>query len=541
MNYDKRVVPDTYKPEVGPENKNPTAPQSTGPQKERKDEAPCVARGRKSWQYLKSIGLGASLVIVGNDDTQSAVGRVNDALTTALATSKYIANNQSFDTVIKGQIDALVEGNGHAPRVADGNSTTGPSYDPSLINIWASTSVAMQMMQHLGLSTAQKILGYRLSGGANLKDSAKRLAEQKFIALCGIIDTAKKANRELKGVVLFNYRIGDVNTQHDSNPGILKNVHDAAVAMGYMTIVIPQMSSREYNTLLKEGSVGGATGGLGFIFDMLDLAVPKAPFMDNTAKAYFWHLVASFLQGAGSPLGGAPLNHSGLENLETVLAVPQRPRVVGLVGGRSGSTDLPAFVGLRVYSWEEPVLTALGKRPGPGSDGDWSASFYRLQGPQAIRLFNQYPMVVTGFLNEQGFKKLTSGRKYTELNTTDGTLTTWLAGRNPGPIPPLLLPNNDNQAFLKVRTLYPSLWHPTNLLLCRNSLTITSQRLRRSSLAASRSVPFRSPRGRRLPYLPPSALSALPAPAALPARVVAKSVSPRGLARLCRVLIIPEQ
>jgi hypothetical protein len=44
-----------------------------------------------------------------------------------------------------------------------------------------------------------------------------------------------------------------------------------------------------------------------YTFDLLDVGTQavgaNTKFMDNMAKAYFWHLVASFLQGARSPLG----------------------------------------------------------------------------------------------------------------------------------------------------------------------------------------------------------------------------------------------
>ncbi|KAL2128822.1 hypothetical protein VTI74DRAFT_8602 [Chaetomium olivicolor] len=179
-----------------------------------------------------------------------------------------------------------------------------------------------------------------------------------------------------------------------------------------------------------------------YVFDLLDVDSGSTEFMDDTAKAYFWHLVASFLQGSGSPLG-RPASPPPTE--VATLAATSRPPVVGLVGGRSGSTDLPGFVGLRVYSWEEPMLAALDGKPTPTSSGPWTSKYYDIQGPQAMRLFNQYPVVVTGFLDIKDFEKTGSVREYKHINVSDGTLERWLKWDDG--IPPL--PPNANLTFLR--------------------------------------------------------------------------------------------
>jgi hypothetical protein len=177
-----------------------------------------------------------------------------------------------------------------------------------------------------------------------------------------------------------------------------------------------------------------------YTFDLLDVGTQavgaNTKFMDNMAKAYFWHLVASFLQGARSPLGvpGTPPPQA----IAAALATPL-PEVVGLVVGCSGSTDLPAFVGLRVYSWEEPMLAALEGETTYKGSGNWTYKYCDLQGPQAMRLFNQYPLVVTGFLDLHTFRGvIVAGkpvRTYTKLNISDRTLDKWLQRVNT--IPPL--------------------------------------------------------------------------------------------------------
>ena len=102
-------------------------------------------------------------------------------------------------------------------------------------------------------------------------------------------------------------------------------------------------------------------------------------------QACFWHYVASYLQ-----------LDSSVEQTDERLE-PNRC-VHGFIGGRSGSTDLPAFVGMNTFSWEEPLFTATRGRI-PTSSGLWSAKYYAGQFPQMLRLLNEYPMMKVGFLD----------------------------------------------------------------------------------------------------------------------------------------------
>jgi hypothetical protein len=328
----------------------------------------------------------------------------------------------------------------------------------------------MQMMDHLGYAEAQKILGYRLSGGESLTRDAKATAEKKVVELHGAIAKAvaevamKPSHPVVNGVLLFNFRIGDVNPQHDANLSILAQVRQVAAAQGYVTIAIPQMDSTTYekdfnnklDTNIPSNTPEKSKPFMGsYTFDLLDVvrkdSGTRAPFMDNTAKAYFWHLTASFLQGKFSPLGAADASKLP-DNLKAakIQDVPQQHPIVGLMGGRSGSTDLPAFVGLRVYSWEEPMLAALSPtQDKPAKSGDWNASYYRIQGPQALRLFNQFPVTITGSLDLSGFRVASGVRTYAALDISDGRLAEWLKGgpqKEQGPIP---LPQQTS-AFLAV-------------------------------------------------------------------------------------------
>ncbi|KAK4131306.1 hypothetical protein BT67DRAFT_160931 [Trichocladium antarcticum] len=113
----------------------------------------------------------------------------------------------------------------------------------------------------------------------------------------------------------------------------------------------------------------------------------------------------------------------------------------------------------------------MGDRANPS--GEWTGSYYRIQGPQAARLFNQHPLVVTGFLHlpETGTTATTtagagaaggarppvtqSGSSTVSASAAptpgsyqkleDGDLGGWLNGRNAIPVLPT---NRVNGTFL---------------------------------------------------------------------------------------------
>ncbi|KAL2128094.1 hypothetical protein VTI74DRAFT_9735 [Chaetomium olivicolor] len=213
----------------------------------------------------------------------------------------YDTENSDFDALMKARVDAMAKAG-----PAGWPTGIGPAKDTGLIDLLASTS---------------KILGYRLSSGAALSDRAKTLAYAKFNALYIVIDRAKTKTAEVKGVVLFNYRIGDVNKQHNANPTILLDVREAVAKKGYVIIVIPQMASGVYRTHKAKIAATGS-----YVFDLLDVDSGSTEFIDDTAKAYFWHLVASFLQGSNSLLG-TPTSLPPTE-VATLAATP-RPRWLG--------------------------------------------------------------------------------------------------------------------------------------------------------------------------------------------------------------------
>ena len=98
------------------------------------------------------------------------------------------------------------------------------------------------------------------------------------------------------------------------------------------------------------------------------------------------------------------------------------------------------------------MLAALEGETTYKGSGNWTYKYYDLQGPQAIRLFNQYPLVVTGFLDLHTFRRgIVAGKRvrtYTKLNVSDGTLGKWL--RRVNTIPPLPSMGDAHDDFIKV-------------------------------------------------------------------------------------------
>lgn len=203
--------------------------------------------------------------------------------------------------------------------------------------------------------------------------------------------------------------------------------------------------------------------GEDYIFDLLDLA-PKdprhaAPRLDNRIKACFWHLVAVFLQ-RGSRVAMSNSDAGKIHvppSLATLIfaaeeeGMPQR-LVVGFIGGRSGSTDLPAFVGMRVFSWEEPLLTVLKGVDKPVKSPlneplTMNSSYYENQGPQTLRLFNQHAVMTTGFLDVRDAQLTKAKHLYKRICEEDGIFQTWLECRPLGSADITVLPRDVNKSM----------------------------------------------------------------------------------------------
>lgn len=261
----------------------------------------CLKNGGGSWNYLQSTRLYTP-VVIPDVASGSAWSVVSTAISTTKADRQFDTLQKSWEKHEKVNFDKFI--NNYTMAKTKGQ---GPDNDPHLISLWCSTSVVMQIMQHIGYTNAQKILGYRLSGVADLDKGSKETAEKKVKKLCQLIDRLNKdSGGELKGVVLFNSRVGDMNKQHNATTNILGQVAAAATNEGYNTIAILQIPNKDILGNYKSGIVdntGGKPKSNNYIYDLLDITTASGERMDDRIKAYFWHLVASFIQGDQSPLG----------------------------------------------------------------------------------------------------------------------------------------------------------------------------------------------------------------------------------------------
>lgn len=120
-----------------------------------------------------------------------------------------------------------------------------------------------------------------------------------------------------KKVVLFNYRKGDVNRQHDGNRYLLDSVSKFAASRGFVVIALCVDASMEEIDILRINN-----------HPVLQLYTQGQSY-DKRYTAAFWSIVANELQGI---------------------------YVHGLLGGRSGSMDIAAFLGVNTCSFDEPVF-----------------------------------------------------------------------------------------------------------------------------------------------------------------------------------------
>jgi hypothetical protein len=396
-----------------------------------KAENAVAKRARSSWRYLTTIGLTTAVVLVRDGTGPVFWPHVHDYLTWDEVDAAYRRQGsgmipQSFDDIVVGEMEAM----GGIPPVIDYKVKHGPEREPQLVDLLCSTSAVMQLMKYLGVQQSQMILGYRLSGGSHRTRWVEEVATQKLQQLVEIIDEVYSVvdDVDLEGVLLFNYRLGDVNKQHDSNVDILEQVRRLAAEQKLATIIVPQMDNKEYQKLIvkleddEDENNENSYLRKYFHFDFLGLTVPNASWMDNRVKAYFWHLVAVFLQR------GLPLD---VDEDPPSFVKREHRCVHGFIGGRSGSTDLPAFVGLRGFSWEEPYLTAINTTL-PQKEGEWNRRLYSFQGPQVLRLLNERAIMVTGFLDPTDMiyrrKKTGSDRIFKGIQERDNILQTWLKG-----------------------------------------------------------------------------------------------------------------
>ncbi|KAI0534791.1 hypothetical protein GGR58DRAFT_504966 [Xylaria digitata] len=356
-----------------------------------------IKRGRPSWQYLVNLGLRPTLLYMPDNGGRAAAKTINDGLTWEACNEQYTKQSNPPDREpvwdeIKRDLPPPLE-----KEERNGALISGPHNQDYLLRLLISTSVVMTQIRYLGRRNAKLILGYRLSGGRNslpIDLEVEEQAEEKYAAFKAYIRNIYREFKDgsakpLRGVVLFNFRTGDVNNQHDSNIEIFRQVKRLAKERGLVVVAIPLMNYKSWAEIAKhlDEKPSKDPHEAGRVFDLYEATI-KGGYVDGRVKAYFWHLVAVHMQ-IGSEVRSASDTEDQL--------------IHGIIGGRSGSMDLPAFVGMNAFSWEEPFLTATGGQDATSS-GNWSSSHFTSQFPQFLRLLNEFPIMTTGFLDATTLK-----------------------------------------------------------------------------------------------------------------------------------------
>ena len=187
-------------------------------------------------------------------------------------------------------------------------------------------------------------------------------AEEQYKKLEKLIGTVMKAG--IRGVVLENYRGGNVNTQTDSNPDISKQFSDLAKKKKFAVITIAAVKDLQELKQLQ-GEPGRS------VFDFYNKGDNKAawPGIEPRAQAIFWVKVAS------------------------------NPCIFGLFGGRSGSIDVAGFCGVNSFFWDDPwVEFASMTMANTRFDNETNNKLVAGQMPQCLRSLQLLAIMSVGTL-----------------------------------------------------------------------------------------------------------------------------------------------
>lgn len=290
----------------------------------------------------------------------------------------------------EGEIPELAKSDISPPYEFDGNEEVliGPG---PMLHLWASTAITMQYLyepekrarriQYLQeqLGNTSNINSTWFQQACTLRDKLVMLATQEGV---------DRSNE--KRVLIFNYRKGDVNKQHDGNISLLNSVSKFAATKGFVVIALcVNVDIEEVDFLRINNHV------------VLQL-YERGQSYDKRYTAAFWALVANELQG-------------------TI--------VQGLIGGRSGSMDIASFMGVNTCSFDEPVF---------GQKYKFGDDYILAQGGQLLRLMSQYPVMSIVYVNtDSWFDNNYRYNAYDELD--ERGLSEWLerAPSDPHICPPI--------------------------------------------------------------------------------------------------------
>ncbi|KAM0819278.1 putative Chitinase [Seiridium cardinale] len=104
--------------------------------------------------------------------------------------------------------------------------------------------------------------------------------------------------------------------------------------------------------------------------------------------------------------------------------VQRMTEVFGLIGGRSGSLDVAAFVGMNCFEWDEPVFNIAVGALDIELKHLPSKEYTELQVPQYLRLLNQCFVINIGLLDASSYDY--KHKIFTRLEIEE--LDRWLSG-----------------------------------------------------------------------------------------------------------------
>jgi hypothetical protein len=301
-----------------------------------------------------------------------------------------------------------------------------------IIRYDAGTSVLMELVGYLGVEISQGILAAEMVFGPDTQVINRIRALNTTI-----YNARRRAQNDTIRILILNYRQTDYHPQHNANREILQQIKELAAAKGIAVVTLPAIKylKRTQDIFNHEDDVFYLYGQPG----------SKEVKLKYGEKARFWAHVA---QNAA------------------------RWNLVGVIGGRSGSMDLPAFVGVRCLSWDEPLFQVKEAREvgdgeyeipqyvpaddrgwddAKGGIGDhptkkrktsehplvanslWTSKWTRDQGRQILRLLNQVDLMHVSFLKRSTLRKDGDNRLYSALEEKDDRLECFLSDTSNAP------------------------------------------------------------------------------------------------------------
>lgn len=251
-----------------------------------------------------------------------------------------------------------------APKVWKANSK---------LQLMTSTSIVMHYLSPADkridrINVLRKYLGGDVSD--KNKEAYMIAAKQKIEELKALTVKAGWKSGDGQSIILFNYRKGDVNHQHDANVDLWNHVNTLASGATHRKTVLAIVLGFD-----NQSPPAAITR---------DNAITLYPpgFVDKRYTAAFWNLVATSLSD----------------------------RIFGLIGGRSGSVDIAAFMGVNTCSWDEKLFPW----------GNPKGNTYRglpSQQRQYLRLWNQSAIMSIVHLDERSYDRPTVYRRLDETQT----------------------------------------------------------------------------------------------------------------------------